>query len=494
MALLAFLTSFPLLGVAAIPFTLFDETLQKGIACEAASIVIGGDGKVTVDNPSCFSSIRQQYSDTAPLRLTSAERGDKSCGLTRIVQQNGQLTVTAKDCLNSVLMDSDNDGVPDAYDTLWGKGEQLCGAPQSMVFDKTRDTATRCEASELILARNVALNAADHVYSAPRIQLTPNFRVAKGAFFRAISVAPPTSSKPATPDLAQRAAAPVSVQTASPLPQAPVRLRLDRFPAALVALLREAGAQVAEGHADAAGQRIVFATDAALLGNDRNGLGDVYLFDIATGQLRLLSVGLSGQAANGPSDQPRIDGGGQYVVFASAADDLIAADQNGVADIYLYELASGRIEPVGLDARSAPRGDAANPVIATSRPEILYDRGPEGQWRHIYRADYQWPNLEPQVLSYDLDEQDRPLDNHHPAVSADGRFVAYREDSAACGIRVNDYQQQATSLLACPESPEEGFGGLAFTDDASALQWWPLPSGQTKERVAPRILANPLAK
>jgi hypothetical protein len=115
---------------------------------------------------------------------------------------------------------------------------------------------------------------------------------------------------------------------------------------------------------------------------------------------------------------------------------------------------------------------------------VLFDRVtlPAGV-RHIYRSNYLWPAQGVEPLSYDLDEQDRLLDNHHPAVSSDGRFLVYREDSAAaCGIRLNDYRQGTTVLLACPAPWRRGrteFSAEISADGATIL--W-LPQGAATAR------------
>ena len=50
-----------------------------------------------------------------------------------------------------------------------------------------------------------------------------------------------------------------------------------------------------------------------------------------------LSVSTAGTQANGPSVRPAISGDGRFVVFASAADNLVAGDTNGCRDIFLRD-------------------------------------------------------------------------------------------------------------------------------------------------------------
>ena len=57
----------------------------------------------------------------------------------------------------------------------------------------------------------------------------------------------------------------------------------------------------------------------------------------ATAQITRASVSTAGAEANGPSGPPSISGNGRFVVFASAATNLVAGDTNAVADIFLRD-------------------------------------------------------------------------------------------------------------------------------------------------------------
>jgi len=57
----------------------------------------------------------------------------------------------------------------------------------------------------------------------------------------------------------------------------------------------------------------------------------------ASAQVTRVSVSTAGVEANAPSGRPSISGTGRYVVFASAATNLVAGDTNNVADIFLRD-------------------------------------------------------------------------------------------------------------------------------------------------------------
>src|SRR5689334_23239992 len=82
------------------------------------------------------------------------------------------------------------------------------------------------------------------------------------------------------------------------------------------------------------GQFVAFESVAAnLAGMDTNGTTDVFLRDTLQGTTRLMSVSTDGaRSANGPSSNPTITPDGRWLVFESAASDLVANDTNGVTD------------------------------------------------------------------------------------------------------------------------------------------------------------------
>jgi hypothetical protein len=206
------------------------------------------------------------------------------------------------------------------------------------------------------------------------------------------------------------------------------RLTQGQLPAGLSSILDAYGAEANDIFADATGTYIVFATETALVDNDQNGLSDVYLYDISTEMVAPLSRNAQGYTANGASTQSRIDGGGNYVVYTSEASDLIAGDTNGVSDIYINVIALGLTERVSMDSDGNESAAAAqNPTIASMQPQILYDRIDAAGRSQIYSYDYSWPALGTAQISLGVNGQGLATDSHHPVLSADGHYAAYLE-------------------------------------------------------------------
>jgi hypothetical protein len=464
------------------------------LSCGATAVNVGAGGVTTVQNASCFDAITGTLGDKGAAQFTMPGQFPLGCGFTRLSYSDseGILTLeTSGNCFRGGTEVIGGDGFrnpstcqEDSQGNVAISGGYYAGTAY-------------CAASYQIAAGSVAvIQGADVTFVAGKaIRLLPGFHAQGGSRFQAAiggntAKAVQTVARPATE-------AGGSV-VAPPAAGAPLRLFLEDLPAWLSARLGAEGVMTGEIHADAGGRRIVFATDAALLAEDTNGLADVYLFDATGGELRLISRGSDGAPANGPSGQPRIDGGGGYLVFTSAAGNLTEGDRNGVSDIFIHELASGRTERISVETPGQPVGDAANPVIASTQPEVLFDRVTlPGGVRHVFRGNYLWPAQGVEHLSYDLDEQDRPLDNHHPAVSADGRFLVYREDSQrACGIRLNDYRQGTTVLLDCPSALAAGDTAYnaEIAADGSSIRWLPAGAASREAAGAAVTIANPLLR
>lgn len=108
-----------------------------------------------------------------------------------------------------------------------------------------------------------------------------------------------------------------------------------------------------------------------LVEGDVNGQRDVFLVPRARpwghngtfwhpGRIRLISRGLGGKPANGPSYAPALDGDSHHrprcVAFISKASNLVRGDTNGKADAFVYHIPTNRIERVSV----ASNGRQAN--------------------------------------------------------------------------------------------------------------------------------------
>ncbi len=90
------------------------------------------------------------------------------------------------------------------------------------------------------------------------------------------------------------------------------------------------------------GRLVVFESDAAnLVGDDTNGVRDVFLHDRTSGETKRVSVTSGEDEASGASSGAAISSDGGLVAFSSVAPDLVAGDANEVSDVFVRDVAAG---------------------------------------------------------------------------------------------------------------------------------------------------------
>jgi Tol biopolymer transport system component len=110
---------------------------------------------------------------------------------------------------------------------------------------------------------------------------------------------------------------------------------------------------------------VVFVSQASnLVAGDTNGLLDVFA-RTGDGPIVRASVASDGTEANGPSFNPDVSGDGRYVVFQSAATNLVSGDTNGRPDVFIHDLQTGKTELVSV-ARGGGPGNAESVAPAIS--------------------------------------------------------------------------------------------------------------------------------
>jgi Tol biopolymer transport system component len=106
------------------------------------------------------------------------------------------------------------------------------------------------------------------------------------------------------------------------------------------------------------GRLVAFESDAAtLVPGDTNGTGDVFVNDVVTGMTRRLSVGGNGQQTESPSFGAAISADGRAVAFESFSSRLVPGDTNGALDVFVADVATGNLDRVSL---STDGGQADN--------------------------------------------------------------------------------------------------------------------------------------
>ncbi len=114
------------------------------------------------------------------------------------------------------------------------------------------------------------------------------------------------------------------------------------------------------------GEAVAFTSMASnLVQGDTNGVYDVFVHDMATGETSRCSVSNSGSQGLLLSDYPDISGDGRFVSFASPASTLVAGDTNSTFDVFVHDRLIGTTWRVSLtSAGEQSNGSSTGSVIS----------------------------------------------------------------------------------------------------------------------------------
>jgi len=116
------------------------------------------------------------------------------------------------------------------------------------------------------------------------------------------------------------------------------------------------------------GNVVAFYSGATnLVPGDTNGVDDAFVHDFRTGGTRRVSVNADGTEAAGDSFNPAITANGRVVVFCAgpAGGRLVPEDTNDQSDVYSYDLASGDLRLLSVDPLGQV-GDGSSYIYAAS--------------------------------------------------------------------------------------------------------------------------------
>lgn len=203
------------------------------------------------------------------------------------------------------------------------------------------------------------------------------------------------------------------------------------------------------------GSALAFTSSASnLLAEDRDAVADIYLYDRSASTLELVSVNASGIKGNGTSSAAALNADGRLVAFASAADNLVAGDLNGVADIFMRDRQTGTVSRFAAPD-NAPCGE---PSLSGDGTRLAFSALAADGLRNIYLV---IDGGTPQAIGT----------GSAPALSADGRFLAYVAavpgGAGATGVYRRDLASGRSELISLNVLGAAG-NGAASTPAVSA--------------------------
>jgi Tol biopolymer transport system component len=201
------------------------------------------------------------------------------------------------------------------------------------------------------------------------------------------------------------------------------------------------------GSISADGRYVAFLSPATnLVPGDTNGFMDVFVRDRYTGTTERVSVDSSGTQANNFSSFCEISADGRFVCFASPASNLVAGDTNSAWDIFVHDRLSGTTERVSVGSGGTQAGthcfslsisgDGRFVAFHTWSSNLV--AGDTNGAMDVFVRDRQAGTTE----RVSVDSSGAQANSHcvDPAISADGRFVAFSgEASNLVAHDVNGY-------------------------------------------------------
>ena len=135
-----------------------------------------------------------------------------------------------------------------------------------------------------------------------------------------------------------------------------------------------------------AARLVAFASDAAnLVTGDTNATTDVFVRERETNVTERVSVASDGSQGNGASLDPAVSANGRFVAFTSLASNMVPGDTNDASDVFVRDRRTGTTERVSV---------ASDGTEGTVGPQLA-------------------------------------IGSVRPAISADGRFVAFASETGA---------------------------------------------------------------
>ncbi|RJQ46131.1 MAG: hypothetical protein C4534_03225 [Gaiellales bacterium] len=228
------------------------------------------------------------------------------------------------------------------------------------------------------------------------------------------------------------------------------------------------------------GRFVAFTSESTNLGRSATLGRNVFIKDVESGATTLVSASEAGTEGNGDSEQPAISADGRFVAFASDASDLVAADGNDTClnavganincrDVFLKDTQTGGVKLVSADgAGNQAEGTSRQPAISADGRFIAFVSdapnlapGDGNGETDVFLKDMSSGAL--QQVSANPEGSAGNGRSALPAISADGRYVAF--SSLAEDLVENDANGKTDVFI---RDTQTGALALVSTDAAGA--------------------------
>jgi len=186
------------------------------------------------------------------------------------------------------------------------------------------------------------------------------------------------------------------------------------------------------------GRYVAFQSNATNLGPAVTAWQNIFVKDLDTGEVLLVSANASGTPQNGRGGRPAMTPDGRYVVFNSYATNLGPAT-SGDSQVFRKDMQTGEVKLASSDASGNEANDwnQRSSISADGRYVTFHsyatNLGPatSGVFLQVFRKDLETGEV--RLVSSDTSGNEANSDTYAPSISADGRYVAFDSDATNLG-------------------------------------------------------------
>ncbi len=211
---------------------------------------------------------------------------------------------------------------------------------------------------------------------------------------------------------------------------------------------------------------VAFMSEATnLVVGDTNGVRDVFVHDRSTGLTERVSIATGGAEGDDEAFTLSLSSDGDFVAFGSFATNMVAGDTNGVIDVFVHDRNTDTTERVSIASDSTQADDESfSPAISSDGQFVAFQSDATNLVANdtntntdIFVRDRTLGTTE--RISVDSGGAQGNGDSFFPAISDDGRFVAFSSEASnlvagdtnnKVDIFVHDRQNDTTELIVGP--------------------------------------------
>jgi Tol biopolymer transport system component len=216
------------------------------------------------------------------------------------------------------------------------------------------------------------------------------------------------------------------------------------------------------------GRFIAFESSAPdLVTGDTNLSSDVFLYTMETGAITRISVDSEGNQGSVGGGSPSISSDGRYIAFASGSSNLVDGDTNGRTDIFVRDRQTGQTSLVSVNSNEEqasyhcyhPSISADGRYVAFHSRASNLDTPDNYDGDDVFLRDRQAG--ETIMVSVDSNGNQGNDESNNASISADGRYVAFQSEAKLVPGDTDSFDDvyvydRITGLTVCASVDSEG--------------------------------------